>query len=326
MTTSPLPAGTVTFLFTDIEGSASLWEREPEAMRAALARHDAIFKTAIAGHAGVLYKHIGDAVQAAFPLPASAVLAALAAQRALAAEAWPTSQPIRVRMGLHTGPALPAETDYTTTHTLNRVARIMGAAHGGQVLLSAETAQLTRGDLPGEVSVRDLAEHRMKGLAQLEHLFQLVAPDLPADFPPLATRVTTPNNLPTPVTSFIGREPEMAEIKQRLASAHLLTLTGSGGTGKTRLSLQAAAAVLPEYPDGVWLVELAPLTDPAMIPSALLTILELREQPGRRPQAQIIDYLRAKRVLLILDNCEHLIAAGAQLAADLLAVCPQLKI
>ncbi|MBL8047017.1 MAG: hypothetical protein JNL09_10770, partial [Anaerolineales bacterium] len=211
------------------------------------------------------------------------------------------------------GAAVPAEADYTTTHTLNRVARIMGAAHGGQVLLSAETAQLTRGDLPGEVSLRDLAEHRMKGLAQLEHLFQLAAPDLPADFPPLGTRIATPNNLPTPVTSFIGRETEIAEIQQRLTAARLLTLTGSGGTGKTRLSLQAAGAVLSEYPDGVWLAELAPLTDPAMIPSALLTILELREQPGRLPQAQIIDYLRAKRVLLILDNCEHLIAACARL-------------
>ncbi len=326
MTTSPLPAGTVTFLFTDIEGSASLWEREPDAMRAALARHDAIFEAAVGEQAGVIYKHIGDAVQAAFSLPAAAVRAALAAQRALAAEAWPTSSPMRVRMGLHTGPAIPAGADYATTHTLNRVARIMAAAHGGQVLLSAETTQLIRGDLPAEVSLRDLAEHRMKGLAQLEHLYQLAAPDLPAEFSPLATRITHPNNLPTPVTSFIGRQTEIAEVKSLLATTHLLTLTGSGGTGKTRLSLQVAAEVLPEFKDGVWLVELAPLTDPAVIPSTLLTVFGLREQPGRPPLAQVTDYLRAKRLLLILDNCEHLIEAGARLAADLLPVCPHLRI
>ncbi len=336
MTTSSLPAGTVTFLFTDIEGSASLWEREPDAMRAALARHDAIFEAIIAEHAGVLYKHIGDAVQAAFRLPAPAVLAALAAQRALAAEAWPTGQPIRVRMGLHTGPAVPAETDYTTTHTLNRVARIMGAAHGGQVLLSAETAQLTRGDLPAEVSLRNLAEHRMKGLAQLEHLFQLVVPDLPADFPPLATQVAIPNNLPVAVTSFVGREKEIAEAKRLLAGTHLLTLTGSGGTGKTRLSLQTAAQVRPDFRDGVWLIELAPLTDPDQVLSTIAAVLNVREQPGRpspRPEANggpllaaLTDYLRVKRLLLILDNCEHLVAACAAAADQLLRACPHLKI
>lgn len=324
--TAQIPAGTVTFLFTDIEGSASLWEREPESMRAALARHDAVLEAAVVAQAGVVYKHIGDAVQAAFALPAPAVLAALAAQRALAAEAWPTSTPIRVRMGLHTGPAVPAGADYATTHTLNRVARIMAAGHGGQVLLSVETANLVRGDLPGDLRLRDLAEHRMKGLAQLEHLYQLVAPDLPADFPPLATQITIPNNLPTPATSFIGRERELAEVKRLLAGTRLLTLTGSGGTGKTRLSLKVAAEVLPEFKDGVWLVELAPLTDPALIPSAVLTVFELREQPGRPPLALVTDYLRAKRLLLILDNCEHLIEACARLTANWLQVCPHLRI
>ncbi len=298
-----LPAGTVTFLFTDIEGSTPLWEREPETMRIALARHDAIVEAAVVAQAGVVFKHVGDAVQAAFALPASAVLAALAVQRALAAEPWPTSQPIRVRIGLHTGPALPADADYATTHTLNRIARIMAAGHGGQVLLSVETANLVRGELPGDLRLRDLAEHRMKGLAQLEHLFQLVAPDLPAEFPPLATQLTTPNNLPSPATSFIGRARELAEVKRLLMGTRLLTLTGSGGTGKTRLSLQAATAALPEFKDGVWLVELAPLTDPALIPAALLTVFELREQPGRPPLAQVTDYLRAKRLLLILENC-----------------------
>src|SRR5713226_4127885 len=185
--TSELPAGTVTFLFTDIEGSTPLWEREPERMRPALAHHHAILRQAVAAHNGHVFKVIGDAIQAAFALPAEALAAALAAQRELEAAAWPTSAPLRVRMGLHVGPAEPTGADYATTHTLNRAARIMAAAHGGQIVLSAEVAELLHGYLPPEANLRDLGQHRMKGLSQREHLFQLVAPDLRADFPPLNT-------------------------------------------------------------------------------------------------------------------------------------------
>ncbi|MGH2524996.1 MAG: adenylate/guanylate cyclase domain-containing protein, partial [Anaerolineales bacterium] len=182
---SNLPTGTVTFLYTDIEGSASLWESEPEPMRAAQQRHDALLQQAIAAHGGVAYKIIGDAFQAAFAVSAQALAAALAAQRSLAAEAWPTSVPLRVRMGLHAGQAEAQAGDYVTTHTLNRVARIMSAGHGGQILLSEAAAELARDDWPAGIRLRDLGQHRVKGMAQPEHLFQVVAPDLPADFPPL---------------------------------------------------------------------------------------------------------------------------------------------
>jgi len=221
-----LPTGTVTFLFTDIEGSTPLWEREPEQMRAALARHDAILRAAIAGQGGYVYKVVGDAFQAAFEVPAQAVAAALAAQRGLAGERWLTSAPIRVRMGLHVGPAEAGVDDYAPTHTLNRVARVMSAGHGGQTLITLAVAELVRERLPAGVTLRDLGRHRLKGLTQLEHLFQVVAPDLPADFPPLHSLAASPNNLPVQLTSFIGRDAEVAEVKRLLSESRLVTLTG----------------------------------------------------------------------------------------------------
>src|SRR5258708_13823100 len=245
---SSLPSGIITFLFTDIEGSTALWEREPDAMRQALARHDAILRQAVEAQGGTVYKVIGDAIQAAFALPSVALAAALAAQRALAAATWPTRSPLRVRMGLHVGPAEAVGADYATTHTLNRVARIMSAAHGGQIVLSAEAAELMQADLPPGVTLRDLGQHRMKGLTRRKHLFQLVAPDLPVEFPSLSTLDAVPNNLPVQLTSFIGREQELAEVESLLASTRLLTLTGSGGTGNTPLSLQSARQLLPTFP------------------------------------------------------------------------------
>ncbi len=348
-----LPSGTVTFLFTDIEGSTPLWEREPGRMRLALAQHDTILRQAVADQHGQVYKVIGDAIQAAFALPAEALAAALAAQRELAAVSWPTSVPLRVRMGLHTGPAEAAAADYTTTHTLNRVARIMAAAHGGQTVLSSETAELMRGDLPAGVRLLDLGQHRMKGMTRREHLFQLNAPDLPGQFPALATLDAVPNNLPVQLTSFIGRAQELAEIRELLTptpalSRHpspspkrelprsgegegpgvgvrLLTLTGSGGTGKTRLSLQVAADLLPQFPDGAWLVELAPLADPAQVPVTVAATLGMQLLPGAPLLDSLADYLRARQALLVLDNCEHLIAACAQFANHLLRQCPRIR-
>ena len=259
-----LPTGTVTFLFTDIEGSTPLWEHESDRMRLALERHHTILRTAIEAHAGHVYKIIGDAFQAAFALPAKAVEAALAAQRELTAEPWPTSAPIRVRMGVHTGQAQAEASDYATTHTLNRVARIMSVGYGGQILISVEAANLARGYLPDGVTLRDMGEHRMKGITQLEHLYQVVAPDLPADFPPLKTLDTHPNNLPVQITSFVGREKEINAVRRWLNEKRLVTLTGPGGTGKTRLSLQVATEALSDFSDGAWLIELAPLADPAV--------------------------------------------------------------
>ncbi len=321
-----LPTGMVTFLFTDIEGSTPLWEREPAQMRLALAHHDAIVRTAIAAQGGHTFKTIGDAFQAAFALPAQAVAAALAAQRALAAQPWETSAPIRVRMGVHVGPAVAEGNDYTTTHTLNRVARIMAAGHGGQILLSGEVADLVRRELPADVTVRDMGKQRMKGLTQQEHLFQVVAPDLPAAFPLLKTMDTFRTNLPAQLTSFVGREKEIAEIKQLLASHRLVTLTGPGGTGKTRLALHVAAEVLATFPDGVWLVELAPLADAALVPRAVATVLGLREDAGRPILATLTDFLSARNLLLILDNCEHVVEACAHLADALLRACPKVVI
>jgi len=323
---SDLPSGTVTFLYTDIEGSTPLWEREPEQMRAALARHDAILRTAIAEQGGHVYKVIGDAFQAAFAVPAQAVAAALAAQRGLAGERWPTSAPIRVRMGLHVGPAEASGDDYVTTHTLNRVARVMSAGHGGQTLLTLAVAELVRERLPASVTLRNLGKHRLKGLTQLEHLFQVVALDLPADFPPLQSLAASPKNLPVQLTSFIGRDAEVAEVKGLLSASRLVTLTGSGGCGKSRLSTQVARELGSHYSNGVWFIELAPVADPALVPQTLLSIFNLREDSHRSTLEVLINYLRAKTLLLVLDNCEHLIEACAQISEALLRACPNLRI
>lgn len=321
-----LPTGSVTFLYTDIEGSTPLWEFEPVQMKMALERHDVILQESIASFGGHVYKIIGDAFQAAFEVSSDAVRASLAAQRSLVAEPWPTSTPLRVRMGLHAGHAIAQGDDYTTTHTLNRVARIMAAAHGGQVLLSEAVGELISDDLPEGASLRDMGRHQLKGLTQLEHLLQVVVPDLPAQFPPLNTLEGSANNLPAQLTTFIGREAEVAELKELLAKSRLTTLTGSGGCGKTRLSLHVAREVQAEYPNGVWLVELAPLSDPALIPPTLVAELGLRDD-GHRPILEILtDFLRSKTLLLVLDNCEHLIQACAQLSETLLRSCPKLRI
>jgi predicted ATPase/class 3 adenylate cyclase len=323
---SHLPSGTVTFLFTDIEGSTPLWEREPEKMRLALERHHALLRAAIESNGGQVFKIIGDAFQAAFAAPAQAIEAAVIAQRGLTSELWPTSAPVCVRMGLHIGQAEARGDDYATTHTLNRVARIMSAGYGGQILISVEVADLVRSYLPAGVTFRDIGEHRMKGMSQLEHLFQVLAPDLAADFPPLSTLDVSPDNLPAQLTSFIGRDAEVAEVKRLLSEARLVTLTGSGGCGKTRLSIQAASELGADYSNGVWFVELAPLADPALVPRAVATVLGLREDSKRPILTVLTDFLRTKSLLLVLDNCEHLIVSCAQLSEALLRACPKLRI
>jgi len=321
-----LPSGTVTFLYTDIEGSTPLWEREPEAMRAALAIHDGILHTVIAERGGRVYKVIGDAFQAAFEDPAQAVLAAFTAQRRLAGERWPTSVPIRVRMGLHRGPAEAAGSDYLTTHTLNRVARVMSAGHGGQTLLTVEVAGAVNGQLPEGVTLRDLGSHRLKGLTQLEHLFHLVAPGLRADFPPLQAQSAALYNLPAQLTSFVGREAEVAGVEELLSTSRLVTLTGSGGCGKTRLSIQVASELGEQVADGVFFTDLAPVADPALVPQTLLSTFNLREDSRRKALEVLADYLGVKDLLLVLDNCEHLIEACAQVSEALLQACPRLRI
>jgi len=321
-----LPTGTATFLFTDIEGSTPLWERDPEGMREALALHNAVLADAIAAHDGHWFKTVGDAFQAAFADPAQAVRAALAGQRGLAQAEWGHTGPLLVRMGIHTGPAIAEETDYVATHTLNRVARIMSAAHGGQIILSQEVLDEIAHRMPEEITLRDMGKHRMKGLTHLEHLYQVVAPDLPAEYPRLSTLDISPNNLPLQLTSFIGREKELREVMELLSTGRLVTLTGPGGCGKTRLSLEIAEKVQDTHPHGVWLVELAPLADPALIPQTLAAVLGLREE-GDRPNLTVLtDFLRTRTLFLVLDNCEHLIEACARLADGLLKACPKIQI
>ena len=322
-----LPAGTVTFLFTDIVGSTKLWEQNPATMRSALARHDILLRDAIETNGGYVFKTVGDAFCAAFPAAPQALAAALASQVALAAEPWETSAPLQVRMGLHTGSAEEREGDYFGP-PLNRAARLMAAGHGGQLLLSAATQELACDALPASASLLNLGSHRLKDLGRPETVFQFLHPSLPADFPPLKSldNPSLPNNLPQQVTSFIGRAAPVAEVKALLAKTRLLTLTGAGGSGKTRLSLQVAADLLDGEGDGVWLVELAGLSDPALVPRAAATVLGVQEQAGKTVQQSLVEWLKPKRLLLVLDNCEHLVAACASLAADILRNCPDVHI
>jgi predicted ATPase/class 3 adenylate cyclase len=321
-----LPSGTVAFLYTDIEGSTPLWEHDSEAMTEASELHNLILHQAISDHNGVVYKIIGDAFQAAFAVPAQAVAAAVAAQRGLAAASWGKTGPLRVRMGVHVGEAIAEETDYATTHTLNRVARIMSAGHGGQILISQAVAELVRGALPDEASLRDLGDFRMKGLSQLEHLYQVMVPDLPQDFPPLASLDYRPNNLPIQVTAFVGRQKEVSQAQAMLSGCRLLTITGPGGVGKTRLALQVASEVIDEYLGGVWYVELAHLQDPSLVPQAVAKTIGVREQEGRPILEVLADYLQKKEILVLLDNCEHLIDACAKFADWMLRSAPEAKV
>ena len=275
-----LPTGTVTFLFTDIEGSTKLWEQYPEAMKPALAKHDVILKEAVESNYGQIVKTTGDGVHAVFATAIDAVNASIAAQNMLqTSDVFKTSEvSLRVRMGMHTGEAELRDGDYYGG-TLNRAARIMGVAYGEQILLSAVTAALAREQLPENTTLLDLGEHRLKNLSQLENIFQLNVPGLPNDFPPLQSLTTIPNNLPSRLTSFIGRDKEIAEINSLLDTARLVTLTGSGGTGKTRLSIEIGTLELSSFQNGVWLLELAPLTDPTQIIPALAQVFGLQENP-----------------------------------------------
>jgi predicted ATPase/class 3 adenylate cyclase len=320
-----LPTGTVTFLFTDLEGSTVLLEAHPAAYRAAVRRHHDLLRGAVEAHGGVVFETVGDAVYAAFARPSDAAAAALAGQCALQGEPWGETGPLRVRMGVHLG-EVERQGGHYFGAPLYRCARLMATAHGGQTVLSAAAAELVRGALPVGASLRDLGEHRLKDLATPEHVFQLGHCGLPAEFPPLRTLDARPHNLPLQLNSFLGRERELAEVARLLGTARLLTLTGSGGTGKTRLALQAAAAALDAYPDGVWLVELAALADPALVPRAAAAAVGVREEPGRPLLATLVDALRPRRLLLVLDNCEHLLDACARLAEALLRACPDLRL
>ena len=322
---SALPTGTITFLFSDIEGSTKKWELHPDAMRTALATHDRLLRQTFEACGGFVFKTIGDAFCVAFDTAQGALAGALQAQRELRATEWGEIGEMRVRMALHTGAAEHRDNDYFG-QTLNRVARILAAAHGGQVLLSLPAEELVRDHLPPGAQLRHLGEHRLRDLARPEHLYQLIAPDLPSEFTGLRSLESVPNNLPEQLSSFIGREREMAEVKRLLGSTRLLTLTGMGGTGKTRLSLQVAADVLDTFSDGVWLVEFGTIADAALVVETVAAALDLRQEADRPLATTLTNFLRARSLLLVLDNCEHVVAACARLAETLLRACPKLRI
>src|ERR1700688_3582132 len=298
------PSGVVTFLFTDVEGSTSRWEADAEGMRVALAAHDEVLRKAIEAHGGWLFKHTGDGVCAAFASPRSAVDAAVAAQRELE---------LPVRMGIATGEAELRGGDYFGA-VLNRGARVMAAGHGGQVLLAESTAGLLSG-----VDLVDLGPRRLRDLPSPFWVFQVRAPGLRTEFPPLKALDTSPGNLPAGATSIIGRESEVAELQAAVKAHRLVTLTGVGGVGKTRLATEVAARLADEFPDGVWLFELAAVADPAAVPDAVAAVLRITQQPDRSVSESVAAALEGRVRLLVLDNCEHVLDAAADLIEAILA-------
>jgi len=319
------PSGNVTFLFTDIERSSNLWETHPQAMGRALGQHDEMMREVFTENDGYIFKTMGDAFCVAFASALCAVRAAVAAQRRLAVASWEETGPLRIRIGLHSGEAEERDGDYFG-QTLNRVARILSTGHGGQTLLSRVTAERVREELPPEITLRDLGERRLKDLSKPERIYQVMTGDLPAEFPPLRSLEVLPNNLPAQVTTFVGRGREMAELKRLIGLTRLLTLTGPGGTGKTRLSLQVAADVLERFAHGVWLVELATISDGAQIAEMVANVVDVREEAGRPPIDTLVAALRTRKLLLVIDNCEHVIGDVAKLAEVLLHRCPELTI
>jgi predicted ATPase/class 3 adenylate cyclase len=321
-----LPRGTVTFLFTDIEGSTQLWERRPQAMGAVVARHEALVREAITAAGGVIFKLVGDAICAAFASAQDAVTAVLAAQRALHTEAWGAIGPLGVRMALHTGVVEQRGGDYFGL-PLSRVARLLSAGHGGQILLSLATEQLVREQLPPDAALRDLGVHRLKDLSLPEQIFQLLAPDLPSSFAPLQTLDAHRTNLPAQPTPLIGRGREIGAMAAllRRADVRLVTLSGPGGIGKTRLALQVAAELLDDFADGSYFVNLAPISDPHLVATTIAHALGVAEAASRPVEERLHAFLRAKRALLLLDNFEQVLDA-AQLVAELLAAAPRLKV
>jgi predicted ATPase/class 3 adenylate cyclase/DNA-binding CsgD family transcriptional regulator len=323
-----LPSGTVTFLLTDLEGSARLWEHSAADAAVAVARHYELLDAAIAAHGGArpLEQGEGDSVVAVFARAPEAVAAAVDVQRAFAAESWPAGQQVRVRIALHTGAAHLRDDANYFGPTVIRCARLRAIAHGGQTLLSGATHDLVASSLPPDAQLRDLGSHRLKDLGQPEHVWQISVEGLPDDFPPVRSLGTLPNNLPTQLSTFVGRDHELTHLHDALTRSRLVTLTGTGGCGKTRLALQAAADVADDHQDGVWWVELAPVSRPELVAQAVATALGLREEPDRSIEDTLIEQLDGSDALIVLDNCEQVLDVTAHLVERLLSALPRLRV
>jgi predicted ATPase/class 3 adenylate cyclase len=313
----------VTFLFTDIEGSTRLWEEHRLAMAEMLERHDRILAEAIAAADGMVFSTGGDGLAAAFQRAPDALQAALHAQLALASERW--DPPLHVRMALHTGNVEERRGDYFGP-PLNRCARLLATAHGGQVLCSGVTAALARDQLPVGTRLVDLGEHRLRDLSDPEHVFQLDHPGVRSEFPALRSLDAYRGNLPLQPTTFVGRDIELGELAKALEESRVLTLSGVGGVGKTRLAIQLAADVVPRFADGAWLVELASVGHPDSLDEAVGSALGVRQRPGTTMRQSVVDYLRHKSLLLVLDNCEHLLSAVAGFVEAAIAIAPALRV
>ena len=314
---------TLTFLFCDIEGSTRLIQARPDDYPRLLADVRIIVRRAVEAAGGRVFGTEGDAIFAAFGAAAPAVVAAAEAQRGLAGHAWPAGVTLRMRMGIHSGEARALGDDYVGL-SLHETARVMSAGHGGQVLVSRSTRHLAGDNLPAGVGLRDLGEHRLKDLSLPERLYQLLGDGLPDQFPALRTLTSRPNNLPTQLTSFVGRD-ELAGAGRALAGTRLLTLTGPGGTGKTRLALQLAAEASDDFPDGVFFVALEAVREPGLVPASIAAALGLSSASGGTPEQRLIEHLRDRQLLLVLDNFEQVVAAGP-FVTHLLREAPQVKV
>ncbi len=322
-----LPEGTVTFLLTDVEGSTRLWDEHPSGMAAALARHDSLVTEAVAAHSGHLLKMRGegDSTFSVFAQPSDALAAVVELQLAVAREEWPDGLELPVRAAIHTGEAELRDGDYFGG-TVNRAARLRSLGHGGQILLSEATAELAASALPSGASLRDLGVFELKGLTRPERVHQLCHTDLPSEFAPLVGDARRDTNLPAQLTEFIGRQNEQNELRKLLEERRMVTVTGPGGSGKTRLSIEVAADWVDRVRDGVWLVELASVADPALVAGSIASAIGVREQPGQPLLDTIVAEARGREQLLVVDNCEHLVDACAEVLETLLRECPDLRV